>query len=204
MEDKQLDMFEDRINRAISFIETLKAKEKTLVDEKEDIERKVEELQEQIALKDQKIEELLESQVFLKNKIETVLNKLESLANFDADSSDDDEKPTVNDTSPYGYDRSDNLEAKTGESLNGSDAESSGEIFVEENIVDLKDENGTKQDPKQQDTTISTPPVDQSPLFDTAETEQTVKGDDASDDHDFMKNTEQERKPFSENPFIEV
>ena len=59
MEDKQLRMFEDRINRAISFIEELKAKEKVLADEKADIEQKVEELQEQILERDKKIEELL-------------------------------------------------------------------------------------------------------------------------------------------------
>ncbi len=204
MEDKQLDVFEDRINRAISFIETLKAKEKTLVDAKEDVERKVNDLQEQIVEKDQKIEELLESQVFLKNKIETVLNKLESLANFDADNSDDDEKPAVDDTSSYGYERSNNLGGETGKSLNENDAESSGEIYVEENIVDLKDENGAEQESDQKDTTISTPQVDQSPLFDTTENEQAAEEDEDSEEHDLMKNKEQEHKPFSDNPFIEM
>ena len=203
MEDKQLDVFEDRINRAISFIETLKAKEKTLVDEKEDSERKVEDLQEQIALKDQKIEELLESQVFLKNKIETVLNKLESLANFDTDSSDD-EKPSVDNTSLYGYERPENLEDGTKKTLTEKNTESSGEIFVEENIVDLKDENGTEQEPDQKDTTMSTPRVDQNPLFDTAENEQAAGEDEASEEHDLMKKKEQEHKPFSDNPFVEM
>ena len=158
MEDKQLEMFEERVNKAVSFIETLKAKEKTLVDEKEDIERKVEELQEEIDLKDRKIEELLESQVFLKNKIETVLNKLESLDNFDADKTEDD-VPDVDETPTYGYERSDSLNA-------GNDTENSGEIFVEENLVDLKDENETEEDSDQQETTISTPQTDQKPLFD--------------------------------------
>ena len=158
MEDKQLEMFEERVNKAVSFIETLKAKEKTLVDEKEDIERKVEELQEEIDLKDRKIEELLESQVFLKNKIETVLNKLESLDNFDADKKEDD-VPDVDETPTYGYERSDGLNA-------GNDTENSGEIFVEENLVDLKDANETEEDPDQQETTISTPQTDQKPLFD--------------------------------------
>lgn len=158
MEDKQLEMFEERVNKAVSFIETLKAKEKTLVDEKEDIERKVEELQEEIDLKDRKIEELLESQVFLKNKIETVLNKLESLDNFDADKKEDD-VPDVDETPTYGYERSDSLNA-------GNDTENSGEIFVEENLVDLKDENETEEDSDQQETTISTPQTDQKPLFD--------------------------------------
>ena len=190
MEDKQLDVFEDRINRAISFIETLKAKEKTLVDEKEDSERKVEDLQEQIALKDQK-------------KIETVLNKLESLANFDTDSSDD-EKPSVDNTSLYGYERPENLEDGTKKTLTEKNTESSGEIFVEENIVDLKDENGTEQEPDQKDTTMSTPRVDQSPLFDTAENEQAAGEDEASEEHDLMKKKEQEHKPFSDNPFVEM
>ena len=177
MEDKQLEMFEDRVNRAIGFIETLKAKEKTLVDEREDIERKVEELQEQIDLKDRKIEELLESQLFLKNKIETVLNKLESLDNFNTKKSEDE-------TATYGYERSDNLDT-------GNDTDSSGEIYVEENFVDLKEENETEEDPDQKDTSISTPQVDQRPLFDP-------------EGHDFLKNTEQERKPFIGNPFIEM
>jgi hypothetical protein len=157
MEDKQLEMFEERVNKAVSFIETLKAKEKTLVDEKEDIQRKVEELQEEIDLKDRKIEELLESQVFLKNKIETVLNKLESLDNFDADITED-EKPDADETPTYGYDKSESLNA-------GSNNETSGEIYVEENFVDLKDENETEEDSDQQETTISTPQTDQKPLF---------------------------------------
>ena len=194
MEDKQLEVFEDRINRAISFIETLKVKEKTLVDEKEDIERKVEKLQEQIVEKDQKIEDLLESQLFLKNKIETVLNKLESLANFDAENVDDDEKPAVD---SLGYESSDNLLTE-----NGTD--STGEIYVEENIVDLKDENGAEWEPDKQATTILTPQVDQNPLFDATENEQTVEEDQVSEEHDFMKNKEQERKPFSDNPFFQM
>ena len=183
MEDKQLEMFEERVNKAVSFIETLKAKEKTLVDEKEDKERKIEELQEEIDLKDRKIDELLESQVFLKNKIETVLNKLESLDNFDDDKRED-EVPDTDENPTYGYDKSESLDS-------GGDTESSGEIYVEENFVDLKDENETEEDPDQQDTTISKSQADQSPLF-------------GPEEHDFLKNTEQERKTFFDNPFIEM
>ncbi len=214
MEDKQLKVLEDRINKAIDFIETLKAKEKTLVDEKEDIERKVEELQEQIVEKDQKIEELLESQVFLKNKIETVLSKLEGLANFDMGTSGEDEELPTDDTSSFDNDRISGLEEETENPLdeNNTEKQSSSEIYVEENIVDLKDEDGTEQKPDsasapdtdRPDAAMVTPQVDQSPLFDTAENERTTEEEEASKEQGFMKNTEKERKPFSDNPFIEM
>ena len=214
MEDKQLKVLEDRINKAIDFIETLKAKEKTLVDEKEDIKRKVEELEEQIVEKDQKIEELLESQVFLKNKIETVLNKLESLANLDMGNSGEEEELPADDTSSFDTDRTPGLEEETENPLdeNNTEEQSSSEIYVEENIVDLKDEDGTEQipdtasapDTDRPDAAMVTPQVDQSFLFDTAGNEQATEEEEASEEQGFMKNTELERKPFSDNPFVEM
>jgi hypothetical protein len=205
VEDKQLELFEDRINRAVNFIETLKAKEKSLLDEKEDIEQKVSDLEEQVALKDRKIDELLETQVYLKNKIETVLNKLESLANFDADNTDDDEKPGADEATSYGYGQSENPETKTEENTSEHGAESTGEIYVEENIVDLKEDTSSEQDDDQGDTTILSPQVDQNPLFDTDEQEEAAEEEEeVSEDHDFNKNTEQDRRPFGDNPFIEM
>jgi len=65
--DNHLKVLEDRINKAIIFIENLKAKEKTLAGEKELIENRVAELEIEIAEKDRTIEELMENQVFLKN-----------------------------------------------------------------------------------------------------------------------------------------
>lgn len=210
MEDNQLKVFEDRINKAIDFIETLKAKEKTLVDEKEDIEHRFKELQEQIVEKDQKIEELLESQVFLKSKIETVLNKLESLANFDIGNSGEDEELPADETSSSDYDRTPGLEEETEkpQDENNTEKQSSSEIYVEENIVDLKDEDGTEQksdtasapDTDQPNEAKVTPQVDQSPLFDTAENEQATEEEEASEE----KSTEQEQKPFGDNPFVEM
>jgi hypothetical protein len=214
MEDKQLMMLEDRINKAIDFIETLKAKEKTLVDEKEDSEQKAEELQEQIVEKDQKIEELLESQVFLKNKIETVLNKLESLANFDMGTTGEGEELPADEMSSFDNNRTAALEEETETPLDEHNAEkqSSSEIYVEENIVDLKDEDGTEQKPDstsapdtdRPNASMLTPQVDQSPLFDTVENEQATEEEEASEELGFMKKTEQEQKPFSDNPFIEM
>jgi hypothetical protein len=214
MEDKQLNVLEDRINKAIDFIETLKAKEKTLVDEKENIGRKVEELHDQIVEKDQKIEELLESQVFLKNKIETVLNKLESLANFDMGTSGEDEELPAEETSSFNNDPKPGLEEETEKPLDEHDTEgqSASEIYVEENIVDLKDEDGTEQKPDSNSTLdtdrpdagMVTPQVDQSPLFDIAENEHATEEEEASEEQGFMKKTEQEQKPFSDNPFIEM
>ena len=210
MEDNQLKVFEDRINKAIDFIETLKAKEKTLVDEKENIEHRFKELKEQIVEKDQKIEELLESQVFLKSKIETVLNKLESLANFDIGNSGEDEELPADETSSSDYDRTPGLEEETEKPLdeNNTEKQSSSEIYVEENIVDLKDEDGTEQksdtasapDTDRPNEAMVTPKVDQSPLFDTAENEQATEEEEASEE----KSTEQEQKPFGDNPFVEM
>ena len=209
MEDKQLEMFEDRINRAIGFIENLKAKEKTLEDEKDTIERKVEDLEEQLASKDQRIEELLESQVFLKNKIEAVLGKLESLANFDPDIAEGSIDSSTDSISTFGYGKTDNYEEKVEDTPveNRPDDDStaqSGEIYVEENIVDLKEDVGPEKDIDQQNTTIFTPPVDQSPLFDNTENDQVSGDDDSSDNDDFFTKTEQEHKPLSDNPFIEM
>jgi hypothetical protein len=210
MEDKQLELFEDRINKAIGFIETLKAKEKNLIDEKEDIEQKVADLESQVELKDAKIDELLETQVYLKTKIETVLNKLESLANFDADNTEDGEPGLEDDATSFGFGRSDNPVAEGEITSSETEAESSGEIYVEENIVDLRESASSENDEtsednaKQEDTTIQTPRVDQNPLFDTDEHEENAEEERVSEDHEFIKNTEQDRRPFGDNPFIEM
>lgn len=82
MEGDQLKLLEDRIGKAIGFIENLKAREKTHLEEKENLEQRVSTLEEEIKEKDDKIDELKESQVFLKEKIETILGKLESWADL--------------------------------------------------------------------------------------------------------------------------
>jgi len=82
MEGDQLKLLEDRIGKAIGFIENLKSREKTHLQEKEELEQRVTSLEEDIKEKDGRIEELKESQVFLKEKIETILSKLESWADL--------------------------------------------------------------------------------------------------------------------------
>jgi hypothetical protein len=132
MDDKQLKLLEERINNAISFIETMKAREKALIEEKKEREKSITGLQELIVEKDKKIDDLSENQLFLKNKIEVVLDKLEGLASLEPDSSfaeGEEEKPDV-----------ENAE----ESIDNS-IEDSGEIIVEENIVDLKEEEITDE-----------------------------------------------------------
>ena len=122
MEENQLILLEQRINRAIGFIETLKSREKALIEEKDGLEGKVRSLEEDVREKDMKIDALKENQLFLKNKIEAVLNKLESLANLEEQSSGKNSKD---------HEEDDSAEEKPVES----------EIIIEENIVDLKDED---------------------------------------------------------------
>ena len=198
MEDNQLKVLEERINKAVNFIETLKAKEKSLADEKEMIEKKMEQLKEQVVEKEQKIEELMESQIFLKNKIETVLSKLESLANFDMKSSESEAE--------------DEIEHKEVPDKDEREERSTSEIYVEETFVDLKDENEASDEDQgdeeaehsEPNTAIVTPQIDQSPLFDAEGDEQTEEEESPEKKRGFIKKTEQVEKPFGDNPFIEM
>ncbi len=139
MDDKQLKLLAERINNAISFIETMKAREKTLIEEKKEIEKKAAELQELMAEKDKKIDDLSENQLFLKNKIEAVLDKLEGLASLEPSGSVA-EKETFQSTMEA---EQETAGAENEEETMNNDIEDSGEIIVEENIVDLKNDEIT-------------------------------------------------------------
>lgn len=80
MREDQLKLLETRINNAIIFIETLKSREKRLIQEKEELDIKINSFENVLAEKDSKIEELKGSQEFLREKIEAILGKLESFA----------------------------------------------------------------------------------------------------------------------------
>jgi chromosome segregation ATPase len=95
MEGDQLKLLEERIGKAIGFIENLKAREKTYLQQKEELEERVSSLEEEIKEKDTRIEELKESQLFLKEKIETILGKLESWADLVDSSGYDLDTPEV-------------------------------------------------------------------------------------------------------------
>jgi len=82
MEGDQLKLLEERIGKAIDFIEKLKSREKLHNEEKEELQERADSLEEEMKEKNGTIEELKESQVFLKEKIETILGKLESWADM--------------------------------------------------------------------------------------------------------------------------
>ena len=82
MEGDQLKLLEERIGKAIDFIEKLKSREKVHVQDKEDLQERVDSLEKEMQEKNDTIAELKESQVFLKEKIETILGKLESWADM--------------------------------------------------------------------------------------------------------------------------
>jgi hypothetical protein len=214
MDDNQLKVLEERINKAVNFIETLKAKEKSLADEKEMVERRMEELKEQVIEKEQRIKELMESQVFLKNKIETVLSKLESLANFDMKSSeteseDDIESSLETEEPPVAENE---IEHKEVPGRDETEERSSSEIYVEETFVELKDEDETAHEDQGDEAskndrpsaTIVTPQIDQNPLFETEEGEQTGEEESPEKQRGFFKKSKQIEKPFGDNPFLEM
>jgi hypothetical protein len=111
----------------------MKTREKVLIDEKKDIEKRAADLQELIVEKDKKIDDLSENQLFLKDKIEAVLDKLEGLANLETGGSFTEMENETADVEK---------EEETGD----NDIEESGEIIVEENIVDLKNEKITENE----------------------------------------------------------
>jgi hypothetical protein len=145
MREDQLKLLEERINTAISFIETLKSREKKLLQEKEELETKVNSFDEIIAEKDAKIEELKGSQGFLREKIETILEKLESFASIDTDSQFDFK------TLP-----------ETEESVSSEPEKDEEGVLIEDEFVDLKTENvedeseETEQEEKQEKTNEET------------------------------------------------
>jgi hypothetical protein len=164
MDDKQLKLLEERINNAITFIETLKAREKTLIEEKKEIEKRAADLQELITEKDKKIDDLSENQLFLKNKIEAVLDKLEGLASLELEGSFT-ETETIQSTMETEEETAD---AESEEETIDNDIEDSGEIIVEENIVDLKNEEITdkaEEIEEDEENIIDEEPVDKENLL---------------------------------------
>jgi FtsZ-binding cell division protein ZapB len=161
--ENHLKVLEERIAKAITFIENLKTREKSLRDEKEAIGQKVLELESEIEERERTIAELRESQVYLKNRIEAVLSKLESLATLEIDA--EQEEDQSGDSARKDDEEDLGLEEKpAGEEKHGAERPStydSGEIYVEENIVDLKSED------EEDDKSVTTPQIAQNPLFDS-------------------------------------
>jgi len=127
MQDDQLKLLETRINKAIAFIETLKSREKKLLQEKDELTKKIVSLENGLEEKDNKIKELIGSQEFLKEKIETILGKLESFASIE---------PEEEFVSMNSMDTSEIETEKEYESI----LENKEETIVEEDMVDYKKE----------------------------------------------------------------
>jgi hypothetical protein len=129
MKGEQLKLFEERINNAIAFIETLKTREKNLIQEKEGLLKRILGLESDVKERDNKIKELTGSQEFLKEKIESILGKLESFASIEIEEpllAGDEEMPAV--------------EQETDQEI------SEGNIIIEEDIVDLKEPEGEQEE----------------------------------------------------------
>ena len=122
MKENQLKLLEERISKAVEFIETLKSREKNLIREKVKLGEKVSILEKELEGKEDKIKELKGSQEFLKEKIETILGKLESFASID-----------VTDK----YESTEETEEDKIERSNENEPES--EMIIEDEIVDLKE-----------------------------------------------------------------
>ena len=193
--ENHLKVLEERIARAITFIENLKAREKSLRDEKNAIEKKVLGLESELKGKDRTIAELKESQVYLKNRIEAVLSKLESLATLEMEAEgeeelNDDLGLTDTEGDPQMDEKPSGEEQDEGTSPSTYDG---GEIYVEENIVDLKSDDGDDDDKS-----VTTPQIAQNPLFDSF-----VVYDGGEDHMNELpaknRGPDQPRKPYSEN-----
>lgn len=128
MKEEQIKLLESRINKAITFIENLKSREKKLILEKEDLNQKIFSLGNDFEEKENKIKELKESQEFLREKIEVILGKLESFASMETDiqlePSEVTEKEEIELEKEYEPAVPDNEE-----------------VIVEENIADLRENN---------------------------------------------------------------
>ena len=128
MQEEQIKLLESRINKAITFIENLKSREKKLILEKEDLNQKIFSLENDFEEKENKIKELKESQEFLREKIEVILGKLESFASMETDiqlePSEVTEKEEIELEKEYEPAVPDNEE-----------------VIVEENIADLQENN---------------------------------------------------------------
>lgn len=132
MKEEQIKLLESRINKAITFIENLKSREKKLILEKVDLNQKIFSLENNFEEKENKIKELKESQEFLREKIEVILGKLESFASMETDiqlePSEVTEKEEIELEKEYEPAVPDNEE-----------------VIVEENIADLQENNVEKE-----------------------------------------------------------
>ena len=128
MKEEQIKLLESRINKAITFIENLKSRERKLILEKEDLNQKIFSLENDFEEKENKIKELKESHEFLREKIEVILGKLESFASMETDiqlkPSEVTEKEEIELEKEYEPAVPDNEE-----------------VIVEENIADLQENN---------------------------------------------------------------
>lgn len=128
MQEEQIKLLESRINKAITFIENLKSREKKLILEKEDLNQKIFSLENDFEEKENKIKELKESQEFLREKIEVILGKLESFASMETDIQ----------LEPSEVTGKEEIELEKEYEPAVPDNE---EVIVEENIADLQENN---------------------------------------------------------------
>jgi chromosome segregation ATPase len=207
--ENHLKVLEERISKAVSFIENLKTREKTLRDEKDAVGRRVEVLESQIKEKEKTIAELRESQVFLKSKIETILSKLESLANLELEAETEEregEQPAHEmsaedaDTSGEGGNAADEEEATFEDDepeVQYPSTHDTSEIYVEENIVDLK------SDEEEENHDGSSAGSAQNPLFESIDTPERTDGDRTGEQERFQ-NTHEGRKYAGGKPFTQL
>ena len=141
MEGDQLKLLEERIGKAIDFIEKLKSREKVHIQEKEELRERLTSLEEEIKDKNESIDELKESQVFLKEKIETILGKLESWADmvdvggYDLDTAPEPEGPAPSaemeepEEAIEGQEPSEASEVESGEEQEESEEDPGADLF---------------------------------------------------------------------------
>jgi FtsZ-binding cell division protein ZapB len=198
--ENHLKMLEERIAKAITFIENLKTREKSLRDEKDAIRNKVLELESENEDKERTIAELRESQVYLKNRIEAVLSKLESLATLEMEAEqEEDQKEDRSLTDDEADSSVGKMSSREGKHEDATPSTSEGgEIYVEENIVDLKSEDEDDNE------NVTTPHIAQNPLFDSFINSESTEEDDENQP---AKNQSlpEERITYNENnPSLEM
>jgi len=181
MEGDQLKLLEERIGKAIDFIEKLKSREKLHIEEKEELQERVDSLEEEMKEKNGSIEELKESQVFLKEKIETILGKLESWAD-------------MVDVGGYDLNTVPEPEGSDAASQSGNSFEDTETVSDEQEPEEPEEEeiDTTLEDSSLKDSSLETSEEDsEESLFDTGEGEesadQTPEDEESSDDDD-LKN----------------
>lgn len=218
MEGDQLKLLEERIGKAIDFIENLKSREKLHIQEKEELQERVDSLEEEMKEKNGTvdelkervdsleeemnekngtIDELKESQVFLKEKIETILGKLESWAD-------------MVDVGGYDLDTVPEPEGSDAASQPGNSFEDTKSVFDEEEAAEPAEE---EIDTAQEDSSLETSSFETSSLetskedpakslFDIDEGEEAAEQspeDEESSDDDDPKNRWPDSGPIDES-----